>query len=335
VFLEGYLHEAINSPDDSPLDDPADVAFRKQVSVLHALLSASEFTAQLIVLIGGVTIEPDEVRLAPHVSLVPFTEQMRDQLWRIAGWGSLASQPLQSHELRDVSHVIAVEFTGTLLARWDWPDAYGRASRARQALLLAGATSARQGVAWLRHDERFASYLSRLRIGSGVVVQPLTSPFAIRSTLDASATSHLPQLYAALEMLLEDAVLQLALRRLFTASERANLEDRLIDSWIAFEALFARDALTELSFRASLRIARYLGTSRAQREELRAGLKRAYEWRSKLVHGGDPSTARVSKIGTLEDAVVLCERTLRAVLAKVVLDGSTPDLDGLDDTFLA
>lgn len=121
------------------------------------------------------------------------------------------------------------------------------------------------------------SYLSRLRAGSGVVAQRLSSTFAARSTLDASATSQLPQLYAALETRRGSRELALALRRLLTASERASHEDRLVDSWIAFEALFVRDASTELSFRASLRIARYIGSNRAEREELRVGLKNAYE----------------------------------------------------------
>jgi hypothetical protein len=335
VFLEDFLREAISAPDDSPFDDPADIAFGRQTARLHALLTTGEFAGQLIVPIGGVKLEPDEIRLAPHLTLTPFSQDMRDQLWRIAGWGSIAPQPLQAHELRDVSHAILLDLHGTLLAPWQWPDAYQNAGRACRALLLAGAASARQTLAWLRHDERFTSYLTRLRVGSGVVVQPRIWTHPAPSTLNPSATSQLPGLYAALKKPIDDPALDLALRRLFSASERASDEDRLIDSWIAFEALFASDAQTELSFRASLRIARYIGNSRPERERLRAALKKAYDWRSRLVHGGDPSTAKVAKIGTLHEAVTVCDRALRAALARAVLDGSAPDLEKLDDTFLA
>ena len=336
VFLEDYLREAVSTPDESPFDDSSDIAFREQVDRLHSLLSADKLVAQLIVVIGGVAITTDELEVARDVRIVPFSVQMREQLWRIAGWGSIAPQPLQSYELSDVSHLIAVELKGSLLRRWEWPEAHEKALRARQALLLAGASSARQGVSWLSHDELYASYLSRLRVGSGIVAQPLSSTFGPRSKLDAAAASKLPALYAALATPPQSRPLDLALRRLLTSSERANEEDRLIDTWIAFEALFVSDSTTELRFRASLRIARYAGHNRGERERLFAGLRRAYDWRSRLVHGGDPTTAdSKKKLGALEDAVTLSESTLRAVLAQALLAGSPPQLADIDNSFLA
>ena len=125
----------------------------------------------------------------------------------------------------------------------------------------------------------------------------------------------------------------LALRRLETSAERLSREDRLIDCWIAFEALFAPDTKTELRFRASLRIARYLGSDGEERRAIAGGLRKAYDWRSHVVHGGDdPKPKELKRMGELDDAVSLCEQTLRRVLSKWLL--APADLREIDDLFL-
>lgn len=61
--------------------------------------------------------------------------------------------------------------------------------------------------------------------------------------------------------------LALGAARLDLSSQRSSPEDRLIDSWIAFEALFVRGTRAELRFHAALRIARYVGRVIDERRE--------------------------------------------------------------------
>jgi Apea-like HEPN len=336
VFLEDYLLAAYGPnppPDDaSPFNEPTDFAFQAQIERLHAFLAAPELSGHLIAVIGGVAIATDNLPLDADTSIVRFTDAWRDELWRIAGWGSTAAQPLQSQDFFDVSHVVAVQVTGQPLGGWDWAMAQTNADRASLALLLCGASAVRLGVSWLRHDEKFASYLSRLGVGAGLVRQPFTTPGGGRTVLTEDQTHDIPELYARLDAVPDDGPLGLALRRLLASSERTTAQDRLIDMWVAFEALFASDSRTELSYRASLRIAQYVGQDTEERRAIFKGLRRAYDWRSHLVHGSDPDRADVKKMGELTDAVTVSEQTLRRALCQWL---RTPaNLEDIDARFL-
>jgi hypothetical protein len=54
-------------------------------------------------------------------------------------------------------------------------------------------------------------------------------------------------------------VFEIAHRRFSQTFERVTDEDRLIDAWVAFEALFLPKQEGELAYRAQMRIARFVG----------------------------------------------------------------------------
>lgn len=117
--------------------------------------------------------------------------------------------------------------------------------------------------------------------------------------------------------------LDLAIRRFNQGIERDLYEDRLIDHWIALEALFAKEGETqELSFKFSIRIAHYVGTSAQARLELFGSMRTAYTIRSKVVHGVNVNRA--------SEAAMQTEEALRRALRRVALGGGVPDLDDLD-----
>jgi Apea-like HEPN len=336
VFLEDYLNAAYGAsaqPTPTPFDDPADIAFREQVKRLHAFLSETHFSGELLVLIAGVTITAQTLQLEPGLEIVPFSTALRDELWSIAGWGSTAVQPLQAHDFFDIAYAISATVDGERLGGWNWGTAQRKAECARLALLLGGATTASFGVSWLRVSEPFASYLRRLGAHSGLARRPVSPLASRRTSLTPEQTAELPDIYALLASSPEHGSFALALRRLESSAERLSREDRLIDYWIAFEALFAPDTKTELRFRASLRIARYLGSDAEKRRAIAAGLRKAYDWRSHVVHGGaDPTPKELKRMGELDDAVSLCEQTLRRALSKWLL--APADLREIDDLFL-
>jgi hypothetical protein len=104
-------------------------------------------------------------------------------------------------------------------------------------------------------------------------------------------TKQLPQLQATLkgvERLWEDPTFSLALRRLNQGYERIHEGDRLIDHWVALEALYLPTQVNELSYRLCLRIARTLGSTQQERQELFEQAQDSYGIRSKVAHGKTP-----------------------------------------------
>jgi hypothetical protein len=171
-------------------------------------------------------------------------------------------------------------------------------------------------------------YLGRLGLGGGLLTEPETGR-GRRGLLDADAASHVRETYTRLGSVDDTSSMGLALRRLAASSVRRSDEDRLIDAWIAFESLFAPDHTSELRFRASLRIARFVGSNRSERTDLFNELKRSYDWRSRIVHGaGAPTGRRAKELGSLRDAVELTDEVLRRALRRG-LEGA-PNLEEID-----
>lgn len=86
--------------------------------------------------------------------------------------------------------------------------------------------------------------------------------------------------------------LDVALRRFGYAGERHRPEDQVIDLLIAAESLFLNDHegkknVGELSFRLSLRAAMFIDTDIVKQKDIYMHMRKAYDVRSILVHGGD------------------------------------------------
>jgi len=84
--------------------------------------------------------------------------------------------------------------------------------------------------------------------------------------------------------------LRVALQRLAFASERQRNEDQMIDLLIAAEALFLNDVGNEsdrgeLTYRLSQRAGWFLGATPSERKEISLHMRKAYEVRSRIVHG--------------------------------------------------
>jgi hypothetical protein len=80
--------------------------------------------------------------------------------------------------------------------------------------------------------------------------------------------------------------LDIALRR-FHSGYHGPIEDRLIDQMIAFEYLFLGD-IQELTYKLAQRVAFLLGKRSSQRESIFYNMKKAYRYRSRIVHGDNP-----------------------------------------------
>jgi Apea-like HEPN len=90
---------------------------------------------------------------------------------------------------------------------------------------------------------------------------------------------------------------ELAHNRFSQTYDRVHDEDRLIDSWIGFETLFLpKQDEGELSYRAQMRIARFVGNDLAEREQIRDKLRQPYRMRSNIVHGAPANKRKPDQV---------------------------------------
>ena len=120
-------------------------------------------------------------------------------------------------------------------------------------------------------------------------------------------------------------------------------EDQMIDLCIVLESLYLSDISekSELSFRLRLRAAWFLGEDKDDRKRLLAVLKKIYDYRSTIVHGGelkkrdvtiDKKTIPMSEL--IADAQDLCQKSIVKILKKYSEDGKYPDDDDWNDLIL-
>jgi hypothetical protein len=126
----------------------------------------------------------------------------------------------------------------------------------------------------------------------------------------------LRQVFNALPRAASMPTVALALRRFDAAYGRISDEDRLIDYWIALEALFLPDRQDELSYMGSLRIARFLEQDRLARTATFELMRRSYRLRSQIVHGSTP--------GEIHEVAGETEQVLRRALRRMLLSGVAP-----------
>ncbi|HEY0100089.1 MAG TPA: hypothetical protein VGB76_14160 [Pyrinomonadaceae bacterium] len=127
-----------------------------------------------------------------------------------------------------------------------------------------------------------------------------------------------------------------AVRRFSYSCVRHLNEDKIIDLMIAAEALFLRGTREgEKRFRLAFRAGLFLGADQAARKEVYNRMKKAYDLRSTLVHGGSNPSLRRSRgeitendklIGAVGDDV-------RNGILKAIEILSAPDAVILDDAY--
>jgi hypothetical protein len=107
-------------------------------------------------------------------------------------------------------------------------------------------------------------------------------PFAI----DPHVADKLMSLWPVLAPSLKHKKLGLPLRRFRFSYDRTAVTDRLIDHWIALEALFAENE-QEIAYKVSQRIAQFIGKSPQERWDIFSAANKSYNIRSRIVHGDE------------------------------------------------
>ncbi len=203
--------------------------------------------------------------------------------------------------IKNWTHCVSVRWTDGVAV----PDhdrlltAFGRMNAVVTALhvLHAGQVALPLNYSWQRNVKR---------VTAGTLIRMLPFQKSPAYHLGAGELESLQALLVAHEATTERGYC-LATRRLDLSYDRLQEEDRLIDFWIALEALFAPDGRRgEIRYKVSRRIAFGLSDERANRLRIADVVKRSYDARSRIVHG--------DSIANLKSIVDETEEMLRAAL---------------------
>ena len=125
--------------------------------------------------------------------------------------------------------------------------------------------------------------------------------------------------------------LSIALRR-FHSAYHGDIEDRIIDQMIAFESLFLGD-IQELTYKLALRVALLLGR-RNKRETIFNDMKKAYKYRSRIVHG-DTQVSRYELRGIIHKTEDYLRQSIRRFVYLLSKEPSLKEIrDKLDENIL-
>jgi hypothetical protein len=152
-------------------------------------------------------------------------------------------------------------------------------------------------------------------------------PWANNYSLSLEETAKFSEFWQRFEEVTTKGVLANAVRRFSYASDRDRGDDSLVDLMIAAESVFLTDVARpqdrgELRYRLALRAAFFIESPEYSRREIFKHMRRAYDVRSTIVHGGgepdDPELLKSPKGAkiSLQEFTKLTEHLLRVALKK-------------------
>lgn len=284
---------------------------------------------QTIAPLHNLQVFGEPVKIEAETVIRRMTDEDRDELWRHFGGRATGIPDLTPGRLDAWTDVIDL--------RWRMPRkpplsdeiAARRIADVVTALRLHHPGVTGTTILWTRPDPADAP-IGGPFAGSSLYAPHGAPRFAhpLKTNVGPNDAKPLRNLVERVSSARADHKFALALRRFDSAYERHVPEDSLIDLWVAFEALFVPDSTQELSYRASLRIARLAGKTTKERQDAFAVARASYGARSKVVHG----TQLPSSLGEiLEQTRQLARQALQAWL----LDPPSEGVDGLDRAALA
>ena len=136
----------------------------------------------------------------------------------------------------------------------------------------------------------------------------------------------------------ERPFLAMALRRFNMASERRQLDDRIVDLMIGAESLFLHDVggprdRGELRFRLAFRAAKFVESPRYSERQVFNLMRKSYDARNRVVHGGTIKDTKLpdNTTANLGDFISEIEEVMRLGIRKALTDPKIGRRDFWDD----
>jgi hypothetical protein len=303
-------------------------AVDESVAAFQAFVDHDAITLRLVGVLEDFQSDESTVRLADDVVLHPVTDDERQLIWRLRGETLQGIDHMAFGAVGRATHLLHAESEAERFADANPAPLQKRADDAITAMRLQRVGSVQATFQWFEVLPPVADYARALGsiVVGGVLFRPRI-PARAEYSLGATDARELPLVLASLDAIPSARpALELALRRFNGAYARGPVEDRVIDVWVALEALFAPDATTELRFRASSRIARFLGEDQDDRVDMQRFLRLSYDVRSHFVHGGVPEAfeKKVADAGGFAGVADRTEGILRRALHQWIRDPQSP-----------
>jgi Apea-like HEPN len=261
---------------------------------LHQMRERAMVPVRMTTPIFNFQMETEELQLRPDLSIVSRRADPEVRRYIDAAWGSVL---MEAGAPRAVPRFA---ITSTFEAAREGLDAspeMDRHERVISAMRLLGVPGSPHIAMHLVSPARPALRLSHTLVRDIGMSRGIAqfNPFADVFALRAPKEPRLVRLVEQLDERAVDTALTFALRRFADAHARTRDEDRIVDYWIALESMFSKES-TEVTYRVSMRAARFIGGTADERGELRERLKRSYGVRSKIVHGGRVDARRLHEV---------------------------------------
>lgn len=133
--------------------------------------------------------------------------------------------------------------------------------------------------------------------------------------------------------------LQIAIGRWIRSTTNKNIEDKIIDLAIAFEALYLPDT-GESTFKLGVRAAWHLGENEEDRKKLLTEFKELYKCRSAVVHGGELKESVTIEEDTFPMSELIkksqdrCRESIEKIMKQCLKEGKFPKNDYWDNLIL-
>lgn len=325
VQADGLLHSAIERSVTS--DDPTQ-ALIGRVKEWRDQLGANPIVSITVVVVGG--IAPSE---AVHLSDDVVVRAMTDD--EVAGALRLSAVPV----MPVLGPIAFVSDRSCIAIRQELRrvvgDAEGDMSEVtslfanRDAQVEASLASLRLlGFSRVREYSRITT---DGRGGSQFGVRGSGVSFGPSDPIDPSSEARARTVFAAVaDDLANRPQMAIAIRRYSGSHDPRHDEDRLLDLWIAIEALFSPSDATEVTYRVALSVANSVEIKGLSRRALFEWMKRAYGLRSDLVHGRAPMLRKMTRLHggkteTVSKAADDLAEVVGHALLRFLFEATTPD----------
>jgi hypothetical protein len=271
--------------------------FNEQFHQLITDLRRSEFSFILLVPLFGVTAESLPIVLEPHVEIDRMTDE---EVVRCLTVGLLPDP----HDRPSSSHMATVRSDIAVRVRYYLPKRVGENSEVTPNPIVSGARDLATNVLYALRvfKEGRISIPGMLNVNlpmewplphatESIPANPGLSLWVNTYALSKDEAKGFQLFWTHFRRAMSTAVLANAVRRFSYACERDRPDDWLVDLMIAAESLFLGGESGpanrgELSYRLSLRAAFFIDSQDYSRREVFNHMRRAYDNRSAIVHGG-------------------------------------------------
>jgi hypothetical protein len=301
-------------------------AISSAIERFERFAATTECSWLLRVPVRGISIPDGPHQLSDKVLIRRADDDFKLKLWAAHGPGANPFSALSESDavvIRGFDAVIemtyAIERDGWALA----PSIAEEIDRIITALRVYGARRLAIPLRWTQGPPEFESFG---RGQASVLVQDRSAldrawRRGSEISLDARRARELHRWIANFGKRAADDALMFAIQHFNLCDERTSDDDRLVDAWIALEALFStKRERGAIAYRTALRLATLLGRTAQDRQKIRDLVGLSYGLRSEIVHG-TPVDKRPRKFARAAEITSQTEDLLRETLRLWVHSG--------------